>query len=332
MMPGVMLNDVQIAAITGKMWSPGRTLRVRFMDGDPRIADRCIPFAREWEKHANIKFSFGSDPNSELRISFKYRGSWSFVGTDCLAVDPAEATMNFGWLDHDAPNDEFARVVTHEFGHALALIHEHQNPTASIPWNKEAVYAYFQGAPNYWTKEQVDINLFTRYSADITRFSEFDPNSIMLYPIPSEFLLNPRFAVGWNRALSETDKRFIAILYPRVQKPTATIAVGGGRVPASIGEKGEVDTFEFTAEVPARYRIETFGALDTVISLYGPNNETTMVAKDDDSGRGASSRIAEELAPGVYAVRVRHFSPMRTGSYEISVTMERDASEPQRFG
>ncbi len=319
LLPGVMLGAIQVAALTGKLWKPGRRLRVRFVDGDPRIADRCIPYAKLWEKYANIKFDFGSDANAEIRISFKYRGSWSFVGTDALAVEKNEPTMNFGWLTADTPKEEYARVVTHEFGHALAFIHEHQNPTANIPWNKKVVYDYYQGAPNYWTREQVEINIFSRYAADVSRYSAYDPRSIMLYPIPAEFLHDPAFAVGWNNAPSELDKEYAAILYPAHVKPVTELVIDGGRVPSTIGSAGAVDSFQFQVEQPGRYRIETYGRLDTVMSLHGPDNEARMVAKDDDAGHGLNARIRVELAPGRYTLRVRHFNPRAGGAYEIAV-------------
>ncbi len=332
LMPGVQVSELQIAALTGKLWKPGRVLRVRFLDGDPRIADRCIPLAKTWEKYANLKFEFGSDPNAEIRVSFKYRGSWSFVGTDCLAVPQDEPTVNFGWLDSDTPQDEYARVVVHEFGHTLAMIHEHQNPSATIPWNKKAVYDYYQGAPNYWTHEQVDINVFTRYSADLTKFSEYDPASIMLYPIPAQFLTDPSFEVGWNKVPSETDKKYAGILYPFKVKPVPILPTNGQHVNSAIGEMGSIDTFYFDVERAGTYRIETFGRIDTVISLFGPDTETRMVAKDDDGGRGLSSRILASLAAGRYTLRVRHFSARGTGAYEVGVTREPDRPAPLRLG
>ena len=68
--------------------------------------------------------------------------------------------MNFGWLRPGTPLEEYMRVVLHEFGHALGLIHERQNPSGGIQWNKPVVYRYYQGPPNFWVPQQVDINLF----------------------------------------------------------------------------------------------------------------------------------------------------------------------------
>lgn len=51
--------------------------------------------------------------------------------------------MNYGWLYPDTPDQEYSRVVLHEFGHALGAIHEHQHPEAAIPWDKPKVYEYY---------------------------------------------------------------------------------------------------------------------------------------------------------------------------------------------
>lgn len=204
------------AALRNKMWEPaGRTLRIRFLDGDPVVQKKVAKFAQEWTKYANLKLDFNDDPKAEIRVSFLQPGSWSYIGTD--AIDPQLAldqpTMNLGWLTKATRNDEVFRVVLHEFGHALGLIHEHQNPVATIPWNKPAVYDFYEGPPNSWTPEQVDVNLFQVYDKENTKYSEFDPHSIMLYPIPKEFTLGG-FEVGWNSTLSDLDKQFIHEWYP----------------------------------------------------------------------------------------------------------------------
>lgn len=316
--PGVAMDPAMIAILTGKMWKPGRTLKVRFLDGDTQVQETLMPYAHEWTKHANIKFEFGDDPNAEIRISFKDAGSWSYLGTDCLGIAGNKPTMNFGWLTRSSAPSEYSRVVTHEFGHALALIHEHQNPAAEIPWNRDVVYAYYGGSPNFWTRTQVEVNLFRTYAREQTQFSDFDTGSIMLYPIPKEFVTDPAFEVGWNRELSATDKEYIARLYPYPKPAPNQLAIDGPALTASIGAFGEEDSFVLDVPRGGRYRIETRGRTDTLMSLWGPNNETELVARDDDSGQGLNALIERDLAAGRYAVRVRHFSAKRLGDYEIA--------------
>ncbi len=205
--------------ITGKKWKPGRTLRVKFMSIDNRIIERVKPYFLEWTKYANLGFEFVSSGDAEIRVSFEQgQGSWSYVGTDALAIRQDRPAMNFGWLSLNTPEDEYARVVLHEVGHALGMPHEHQHPRAGIPWDKEAVYRYYSGPPNNWDRATIDRNIFARYSESITQFSEFDRQSIMLYAIPNELTVGD-WSVGWNKALSATDKRFIAEQYPGADAP-----------------------------------------------------------------------------------------------------------------
>ena len=313
--PGAAVSS--IAALTGKLWKPGRTLRVSFLDGDPLIQQKIQPFAHVWSQVANIKFEFGNDPNAEIRISFKQAGSWSYIGTDALAIPKDKPTMNYGWFTAKTTDDEYSRVVTHEFGHAIGLIHEHQNPAAAIPWNKEVVYNYYKGPPNNWNRATVDTNLFTTYSADQSQFSAFDKQSIMLYPIPKEFVTDPSYEVGWNRYLSDTDKSYIAKLYPFEQKPVTELIIGATVLSASIGSAGESDTYVVNISEAGRYRIETEGYLNTVLDLLGPNNDALLVAQDNNSGWWLNARVEQTLAPGKYTVRVRHFNQQRTGAYKI---------------
>ena len=309
---------IALAALTGKLWKPGRTLRCRFLDGNPTVQQRVQPYAHEWEQHANIKFVFGDDPDAEIRISFAQSGSWSYLGTDALSIPKHQPTMNYGWLTPSTPDEEYARVVIHEFGHALGCIHEHQNPSTNIPWDKEAVYRYYQGPPNNWSRSQVDINLFTRYGAEITQFSEFDPESIMLYPVPNEFTIGD-FEIGWNKALSPRDKEFVGALYPFDKTLENELKIDAPAISSSIGSFGEVDVYNFAVAQAGSYRLETEGMLDMVMSLFGPNDPAQFVAMDDDSGDRLNARIVTALNPGVYTVRVRHYSDKRKGDYKIGV-------------
>lgn len=206
------LSDEELALVSGKKWKNGRILKVRFMDGDPAVQAKVEAYAHIWSDYANITFDFGNHAEPEIRISFKLKGSWSYLGNDALSIPHDEPTMNFGWLNVESSDEEVERVVVHEFGHALGCIHEHQNPNVDIPWDEKKVYAYYTGPPNNWPKQQVYHNLLRKYSEDITQYSEFDTESIMLYPVPNEHTIGD-YEVGLNRELSERDKVFIGEMY-----------------------------------------------------------------------------------------------------------------------
>jgi hypothetical protein len=199
-----------------KLWVSGTTLRVAFLEGDPKVQKKVFAVAKEWSKYANIKFERITDIDAaEIRISFKQPGAWSYIGTDCLEVARDRPTMNFGWLTPITPDKEYGRVVLHMFGHALGLLHPHHSPTSNIPWDREAVIREYSGLPNRWSLKQIDINVLDKYSRTNTVFdAEFDSASIMCYPIPPRHTAG-RFEVkSMVHELSEGDKRFIALLYP----------------------------------------------------------------------------------------------------------------------
>ena len=107
--------------MTRSLWKPGRTLHVRFLDGEPVVQQKVEAIAHMWEDFANIKLAFDDDPNAEIRVSFTLgAGSWSYLGTDALTIPKNMPTMNYGWLHPNTPTQEYHRVVLHEFGHALA--------------------------------------------------------------------------------------------------------------------------------------------------------------------------------------------------------------------
>jgi hypothetical protein len=203
----------RMALVKDAKWQPGDAIRISFLDGDKELQTRVSQTAMEWLDHANLKLYFNSEREGQIRISFRERGSWSYIGTGCMQIPAGAPTMNYGWLTQASSDQEVSRVVLHEFGHALGCIHEHQNPAGGIKWNKPAVYAYYAGPPNNWSKEQVEQNLFRPYQEDLTVHSKLDRASIMMYPIPKAFTVDG-FEVGMNTSLSETDKEFMQGQYP----------------------------------------------------------------------------------------------------------------------
>jgi hypothetical protein len=316
----MMIGDRQRAVIFfQKLWINGSTLRVRFLGGTPAQQALAREQALWWvnQAQANIRFEFNNAPDAEIRIAFDPNdGAWSYIGTDCKGIPQNEPTMNLGFLD--------GGTAAHEFGHALGLGHEHQNPAGGIQWNREVVLRDLSGPPNNWTPEQIEHNVLTKYSVDHIRGTTFDPKSVMLYFFPASWTLNGQ-GTSANEVLSETDKAFIAsaVAYPRTNtpEPVPLPVIDRSGTQAEIGEPGEEDVFTFTVAKTGQHTIETGGQTDVVMKLFGPNSRTNLIAEDDDGGQGRNSRIVRDLSVGTYYVQVRHYNTTNgTGAYTISVT------------
>lgn len=238
-------------------WQAPRTLRVLLVGGSPTVRAKVQELAVQWNQFSGVKIQFVMDGQAEIRVSFTADGtSWSYVGTDTLQIPDEKPTMNFGWLTDTTSDEEFSRVVLHEFGHALGLVHEHQNPAAGIPWDKQKVYDYYWRHTK-WTREEVDLNLFQLYKKNTTQFSAFDSQSIMLYAIPARLTTNG-YSVSWNRVLSAIDKQFIATAYPR-----STMAPLGVRSPERRAAAAHVAETGLEAGRPQeRPTIINFDAVD----------------------------------------------------------------------
>jgi hypothetical protein len=298
-----------------KMWINGTTLRVRFLDGTPEQQAIAKEQALWWTDHANLTFDFNNAADAEIRIAFDPTdGAWSFVGTDCLGIEKTKPTMNLGFLE--------GGTAAHEFGHAIGLAHEHQNPSGGIEWNDATVIRDLAGPPNRWSESTVRFNVLNKYGADQIRGTKFDPDSIMLYFFPANWTKNGQ-ATKANEVLSTQDKTFISsgAAYPQNPSPGVKLLVNAAATSASIGIPGEEDLYKFTVANAGIYVIETGGETDVVMKLFGPNSQTALLATDDDGGTGFNARIAGNLEPGQYFAQIRHYNKANgTGAYTIRLS------------
>lgn len=311
-------GPVRAISPIGKTWMNGSTLRVRFMAGTP--AEKAV--AREqagwWAQVANLKLTFNDAPAAEIRITFDPGdGAWSYVGTDCRGIPTNEPTMNLGFLD--------GGTAAHEFGHAIGLAHEHQNPAGGIQWNEQVVITELAKSPNFWDEVTARHNVLRKYSADQINGTGFDRDSIMLYFFPASWTLNG-IDTKANEILSRIDKEFIAgaKMYPKTGVTPAgakELKVNAQlRTQASIGQVGEEDLYRFTAATDGRHVIDTRGPTDVVMKLFGPSSHTALIAEDDDSGVDTNARIAADLIAGDYFVQVRHYNrESGMGNYSVKV-------------
>ena len=298
-----------------KMWINGSTLRVRFMGGTAAQRASVREQAQRWTEHANLTFEFSDAADAEIRITFDPDdGAWSYIGTDARKIPQNQPTMNIGFED--------GGTAAHEFGHAIGLGHEHQNPSGGIEWNEAIVIRDLAGPPNNWTPEQARHNVLEKYKADQIRGTSFDGDSIMLYFFPGKWTKSGKGTKA-NDDLSQMDKAFIAGTegYPRAAIDATKLTVNAKTATsADIGKPGEEDLFTFTVKTGGRHTIATTGNTDVVMKLFGPGSKTSLIAEDDDGGVGTNARIVADLIPGQYFIQIRHFNKASgTGTYKISV-------------
>ena len=133
----------------------------------------------------------------------------------------------------------------------LGFVHGHQNAGTGIPWHKEKLYAYLAGAYG-WAAQQVNDFILARYGGSTANYTIFDPRSIMLMPVPPE-LTHGSFAIGWNTALTETDKSYAAQCYPAVaalETPFEAYIAGGGVAAGAASAAAPDPAPEAIAAVP----------------------------------------------------------------------------------
>jgi hypothetical protein len=208
------------ALLKEAFWGPHPTITVGFLEGSPNLRQRVADAAKLWisDGGAKVTFAFLTDPavdpkTADIRIAFMPgKGSWSYLGTQCRNIDKDKPTMNYGWLDDNSSDDEVRSVVLHEFGHALGLIHEHQNPKDAIKWNRAAVIASLSGPPNNWDEAKIEHNMFKKYDKDAVIATGVDKDSIMMYQVPVSWTQDG-FSADFNETLSPKDKELIKSIY-----------------------------------------------------------------------------------------------------------------------
>lgn len=201
--------------VKDKWWDNGKTLRVKFLQGTENQKQFVMNTLQDWMVSVNLKFVRVETGDSEIRVAFDSSdGAWSYIGTDALSIPANQPTLNLGWLDK--------AVVLHEFGHAIGMGHEHQNPDGGIEWNEAQVIKDLSGPPNNWDEATIRHNVLQKYSKDQVNGTKFDSKSIMLYFFPASWTKNG-IATQENETLSDVDRSFMASVYPKttiVTEPT----------------------------------------------------------------------------------------------------------------
>lgn len=307
-----------------KKWLNGTKLRYYFFESSPYAGgNEQKDLVREgfgvWED-VGIGISFEEVTNitdAEVRIGFlRGDGAWSYVGRDVIDIPGQyERTMNFGWdLTRDSRGVD---TPVHEIGHTLGFPHEHQNPFAGIVWDEEAVYNYFGGSPNNWSRETTYHNVLRKLPASAVAGSGWDPDSVMHYAFQAGLIVRPdeyQDGLQPELGLSDHDIEEVRRFYPPLTE-TRNPQLKPLELELLALSPAEQKNFSIEPPYTDEYTIQTFGRSDTVMVLFEDvDGQLRYVKGDDDSGTGLNARINTRLRQGTrYVLRIRLYLNYASG-------------------
>lgn len=333
-LPNVPLRELEAGIDPGreslirsieKKWVNGSALKYYFFDqgdwGGGRGQEKIVRDAFDEWKRIGIGLSFhevNRADQADIRIGFELGdGSWSYVGRDIWNRPVGERTMNFGWA---LSGEDGRDTALHEIGHTLGFHHEQQNPFAGIEWDEAAVYRYFTGPPNDWSREKTFHNVLRTLDPNSVEGSEWDPDSIMQYRINAGLITWPeRFRSGLNPApgLSDTDAARVRLFYPDLDQEYDELKrFKAERLSLAPAEQAD---FVIKPKKTRRYQIQTFGSSDTLMVLFEDNNGTLEhFAADDDSGWDRNASLDVRLVLGrSYVLRLRLYASEASGESAV---------------
>jgi len=175
------------------------------------VSEQMLVSGLNWGLGISFRFVEDNTSNAHIRIEVTTDGkSWSFVGNECAdttIVQAGKATMHFGWDIIADPG-----TVIHEFGHALGLLHEHQNPMGvPILFNDDVVQEELRARG--WSDELTYLNILKKYDQSDIEGTKYDSKSIMHYPYPASWVQSG-IAIESNHEISKLDAFYMIQLYP----------------------------------------------------------------------------------------------------------------------
>ncbi len=233
--------------------------------------------------HPTIRIGHGPGDGAGPNLASAYP-----PGTGGLAGDIIMET-GVNWTLHPSQDYDFLDIIVHEIGHSLGL--DHQPPVGQ--GGEDAMMN-----PNYGG---VYNGLGTAFL-----FQDDIDGIRYLYGIGTGSVTPLAPGDGDDHSNSAIGATVVNVDSTAV----GTIDVGG-----------DEDWFQFTAFAGTQYAFQTSltSLTDTTLRLYGQDGVTSL-AFDDDGGEGRASLINWTApASGTYFVRVKAFSDLDTGGYNLDV-------------
>jgi hypothetical protein len=332
LLPSVAADTRRASAINNMRlkWVNGTVLHYSFFRNDhyavPNTQMKAIREAFATWKAVGIGLDFIEvDQLSEAEVRIGYSepdgSSASAVGREVLNVPLNEPTTVYGW---DLTTKYGRGTALHELGHVLGMEHEHQNPYSGIKWHEQAVYDALAKPPNGWDHATTYHNILEKLSPQQVQGSTWDPDSIMEYEFepglidePEKYDINGLIPPG---TLSNTDKQWVAKWYPPMTEVIPTLEPFEV-VTAELTSGQQID-YIFKPAESRKYRIETKGAIDTLLVLFeNIDGVPRYLSGDDDSGEERNACIVHRLRRGrSFTIRLRVNYPGISGKTSLIVS------------
>jgi hypothetical protein len=316
-------------------------LRVFFESNNTRFLDRILELAQQWADLTKLKFNVVNDRMSaDIRVGFNTGGGqdgghWSYIAQEATSLPAGAKTMNLAIDPNMLQTDPYASaVVLHEFGHAVGAGHEHKSPgSGGIKFNEARTIQWFWER-YHWDEQMTRSNVLEPYQAsDLILYSQFDPDSIMLYQYPGDITEDHK-GTKQNYVLSALDKAFISKLYGQTPPPpkndgTAkmdsgttppppqTLTLDGPRVAGAILPSASVNTFNFEITANRTYTLLTGGYTQVFLQVF--KDDTKINSDNTRSPDLVNQLLTLSLAPGKYRVEVRHKYEGGVGEFGIAL-------------
>lgn len=210
----------RLAVVIGLKWpSSGVRLSVQFLDSPPAdLRARILLHMNAWNKTASVRFT-ETEGTGQVRIArldspAHLAGYWSWVGTEILAIDEEQPTLNLEGFTMKTSEAEFRRVVRHEAGHTLGFDHEHMRKALVQKIDRKKAIVYFDRECGWPPEETVSQVLSPLSEKSLQGTTEADPTSIMCYQVPGEITKDGKPIPG-GKDINPRDFAFAATIYPK---------------------------------------------------------------------------------------------------------------------
>ena len=304
--PAEALHTARFVALSDVVW-PTHNITVCFWNGTSELQDFVMQTASVWSDAADINFVYQTNGKNNLcqdstsafiRINLdpkatdlfvdqdsSIEGDWSYIGRDSLNTK-LMVTINLpdvARLRDKAPIWTI-HAIRHEFGHALALMHEHQRALCD-PWFNYQAISKMSG----WTVEfaKSQIGKFPDSELQyLETVGKYDQKSIMQYNFSKDEFIqipgkkNPCYRETPIDNLSQQDIAGIQVLYGPPGGAITAQRKGSADIPASAPD---------SAVAAARASLTT---LDTMMQAEAAGRS----GKDPEKAKAAAAAFTDVVA------------------------------------